>query len=80
MLARQHRPGPIVKTARAPFAPIFLLRRLGGIATLLRDRRRATMRATDPGYQATPETAPLTTPKIDPHKYLVIGLERPQSA
>ena len=32
------------------------------------------------GCQATPETAPLTTPKIDPHKYLVIGLERPQSA
>jgi hypothetical protein len=49
VVAGQHRPGQIVKIAVALFAPILLSRRLGGIATLPRDLRRATMRATDPG-------------------------------
>ena len=41
MMPRQHRLGQIVKIAMATFATLFLPRRLGGIATLLGDRRRA---------------------------------------
>ena len=48
MMPRQYRLGQIVKRAMATFATIVLPRRLGGIATLLGDRRRATMGATDP--------------------------------
>jgi len=43
MMPRQHRSGQIIKIAMTGFTPILLPRRLGGISTLLRDRRRATM-------------------------------------
>ena len=48
MVPCQHRPGQIVKIALAPLTPIFLSRRLGGVPTLLRDRRRTAMRTADP--------------------------------
>jgi len=47
-VARQHRPGQIVKIAMAPFTPVFLSRRLGRIVTLLRHIRRPTMGTADP--------------------------------
>ncbi len=48
MMPRQHRTREIVKVAMATFTTIFLPRRLGGIPSLLGDRRHATVRATDP--------------------------------
>jgi len=48
MMPRPHRLGQIVKRERATFATIVLPRRLGGIATRLGDRRRATVGSTDP--------------------------------
>ena len=48
MMPRQHRSRQIVKIAMAPFAAVFPPRRLGRVATLFRDRRRATVRTTNP--------------------------------
>lgn len=48
MMARQYRSAQIVKIAMATFTTIFLPCRLGGIATLLRDLYRATVRTPDP--------------------------------
>jgi len=48
MMARQHRPGQIVKIAMTPFTPILLPRRLGGVTTLPGGFGCTAVRAPDP--------------------------------
>jgi hypothetical protein len=48
MMPGPHRPGQIVKIAMTGFTPILLLRRLGGIPTLLGEGSGAAVRAPDP--------------------------------